>query len=168
MSNQSVTAVPHKHAEVIKAWADGAAIECLSHVSWVACPGPSWQDYGEYRVKPEPPTMVYPVTQMKYAALTKAYNDGVPDGLTSIANAALRHAIDAGQIITAADHQDALTTLGNNLRDIEIARHAGRDMAIAEVVRETCREIASAQGACHSEDAISRTDLAAIIAGIRP
>jgi hypothetical protein len=54
---------PHKHAEVIKAWAEGAQIEVRvnSHWEWKAIEvffphlqSPAWYDYYEYRVKPEP------------------------------------------------------------------------------------------------------------------
>lgn len=44
---------PHKHAELIKAWADGAEIE-LRTVKWEPCPYPSWSPNTEYRIKPEP------------------------------------------------------------------------------------------------------------------
>ncbi len=46
---------PRKHAEVIKAWADGAEIEYLNiEGKWVLCEGnPSWYNSDEYRVKPE-------------------------------------------------------------------------------------------------------------------
>lgn len=48
---------PHKHAELIKAWADGAEIECLDEHSGVwAAPGgeaPSWYKNLKYRIKPE-------------------------------------------------------------------------------------------------------------------
>lgn len=45
---------PHKHAEIIKAWADGAAIEVYVNDKWHVVPErPTWD--GEiYRVKPEP------------------------------------------------------------------------------------------------------------------
>ena len=43
---------PHKHAEVIKAWADGAEIECLNkHSQWVECPEPFWMEEIKYRIK---------------------------------------------------------------------------------------------------------------------
>ena len=46
---------PHKHAEVIKAWADGAAIELKHNTNgWQKCNTPNWCDDYEYRVKPEP------------------------------------------------------------------------------------------------------------------
>jgi hypothetical protein len=47
---------PHKHAELIKAWADGATIE-HSHKNWegwVTINHPTWDDEIEYRIKPEP------------------------------------------------------------------------------------------------------------------
>lgn len=48
---------PHKHAELIKAWADGATIQCKDAQSnWcnVAFNDPSWNTHYEYRIKPEP------------------------------------------------------------------------------------------------------------------
>lgn len=48
---------PHKHAELIKAWADGAKIEVYSERrnEWVLCESqPIWVDNCEYRIKPEP------------------------------------------------------------------------------------------------------------------
>lgn len=47
---------PHVHAEVIKAWADGAEIEVRlnSNRGWVKCGRPIWEDEYEYRVKPKP------------------------------------------------------------------------------------------------------------------
>lgn len=46
---------PHKHAELIKAWADGAEIEVFSRYNddWMDCPDPTWEQE-EYRIKPEP------------------------------------------------------------------------------------------------------------------
>jgi hypothetical protein len=49
---------PHKHAELIKAWADGAEIEYRSHetIEWKPIfKGWSWDnEIPEYRIKPEP------------------------------------------------------------------------------------------------------------------
>lgn len=47
---------PHKHAELIKAWADGATIEvhhCENGV-WTIAPNPGWYAGMQYRIKPEP------------------------------------------------------------------------------------------------------------------
>jgi len=47
---------PHKHAELIKAWADGAEIEARQGdgTTWVTVDSPSWSIHGTYRIKPEP------------------------------------------------------------------------------------------------------------------
>ena len=44
---------PHKHAELIKAWADGAEIEHKStKYGWVKVDVPMWSPEHEYRIKP--------------------------------------------------------------------------------------------------------------------
>jgi hypothetical protein len=47
---------PHKHAELIKAWADGAKIEFWSNYTnrWEEDISPCWMESLEYRIKPEP------------------------------------------------------------------------------------------------------------------
>lgn len=56
---------PHVHAEVIKAWADGAIIECRlmrnADKSWKRIDHPSFQIDWEYRIKPE---RVFPKTSL--------------------------------------------------------------------------------------------------------
>ena len=46
----------HKHAELIKAWADGAEIQYLNESYWENCfdNNPGWNTDIEYRIKPEP------------------------------------------------------------------------------------------------------------------
>ena len=44
---------PHKHAELIKAWADGAEIECRDCRVWYHAKDPKWQEDMEYRIKPK-------------------------------------------------------------------------------------------------------------------
>ena len=46
---------PHKHAELIKAWADGAEIEafCESIREWEYHPTPTWNPLTVYRIKPK-------------------------------------------------------------------------------------------------------------------
>lgn len=55
------TRTPHKHAELIKAWADGAEIEIFSKVyqEWIFMPFPDWHNEMEYRIKPEPKPDVF-------------------------------------------------------------------------------------------------------------
>lgn len=47
---------PHKHAEAIKAWADGAQIEYYNGITgnWCDASDPTWCDRYEYRVKKDP------------------------------------------------------------------------------------------------------------------
>ena len=46
---------PHKHAELIKAWADGAEIEGQGITGeWFITPNPDWRRGGPYRVYKEP------------------------------------------------------------------------------------------------------------------
>jgi len=42
---------PRKHAELIKAWADGATIECNSIDGWTEMSYPSFFESMEYRIK---------------------------------------------------------------------------------------------------------------------
>ena len=55
---------PHKHAELIKAWADGAEIEFRwsEKDSWGQAQTLTWYDECFYRIKPEPKPdhVVYP------------------------------------------------------------------------------------------------------------
>lgn len=52
---------PHKHAALIKAWADGAEIEFFSKGGdgWVLSNSPQWYDDYEYRIKPKPDAVHY-------------------------------------------------------------------------------------------------------------
>ena len=44
---------PHKHCELIKAWADGATIQCLGiNGVWNDLANPGW-DNSTYRIKPQ-------------------------------------------------------------------------------------------------------------------
>lgn len=51
-------AKPHKHAALIKAWADGAEIQVRTSRSknpeWLDVETPRWEQQMEYRIKPEP------------------------------------------------------------------------------------------------------------------
>ena len=43
----------HKHAELIKKWADGDEVEIKTQNGWSYCPNPDWSEIAEYRIKPE-------------------------------------------------------------------------------------------------------------------
>ena len=45
---------PHKHADLIKAWADGAEIQCYCEdYSWIDTLNPKWWGFNNYRIKPK-------------------------------------------------------------------------------------------------------------------
>lgn len=70
---------PHKHAAVIKAWADGAQIEWRERgfQDWKSVANPAWHGWAEYRVKPAPE---FPKSSLSEALLgaiyCKAYGTG--------------------------------------------------------------------------------------------
>lgn len=102
-----------KHAELIRAWLDGAEIErqynspFSEQQKWVVDRDPSWHHEHNYRIKPTEPERAYPETQMTQDEFSKAC--APYEKLywpTAFANAALRHAIDAGQVFTRKEfHQ---------------------------------------------------------------
>lgn len=53
--------VPHVHAELIKAWADGAEIQSrvAAHFEWADTKEPSWGRFIQYRIKPAPKVKKY-------------------------------------------------------------------------------------------------------------
>ena len=45
---------PHKHADLIKAWADGAEIQChYGDYGWTDTSYPRWWEFNNYRIKPK-------------------------------------------------------------------------------------------------------------------
>lgn len=156
----------HKHAEVIKQWADGATVEAFSTDEgvWVTLHAPFyWNEQHEYRVKP---AKVYPVTQMTRDEMAHAIcndgkkgsvaGDGAIDTGMRVANAVLRHAIDAGQVVPI---NEVLETVDRMLFE----RCVKRDMAIAEAVRSWYR----VQFTTVSQS-IAQPDLKYIIAHVNP
>lgn len=165
---------PHRHAEVIKAWADGIAVQ-------VRCPGQDWDDIlrshtpvwdknNEYRVKPEPPAKVYPVTQMTPNELFEAFDyvESLPaEALFRIVNFALRHAIDAGQVVTMDNHAAALASTREQERQFGLERLGRRDMAIAEAVHQAAKICTCPVASPEVFRMIGKLNLAAIIATVK-
>ena len=51
---------PHRHAALIKQWADGRVIQFKeTNGDWTDSPNPFWDETAEYRVKPEPVKVRY-------------------------------------------------------------------------------------------------------------
>ena len=45
---------PHKHTDLIKAWADGAEIQChYEDYGWIDTSYPQWWEFNNYRIKPK-------------------------------------------------------------------------------------------------------------------
>lgn len=61
---------PHKHAEVIKAWAEGYEIQVMQKGSkqWIDAISPivAWYEDYEYRIKPEPKYVPFTFEDAKY------------------------------------------------------------------------------------------------------
>lgn len=94
---------PRKHAEIIKAWADGAVIQYREHNgSWsdVRRNNPCWGDDDEYRIKPD--KQDYPrttLTSEEFTKITMHHFSGSLEACIAIANAAIAQAIEDGQVI---------------------------------------------------------------------
>lgn len=107
--------IPHKHAELIKAWADGAIIQGRSPFGdqrnqWISLdpPGgntsPLWLDNAEYRIKPEPkPDVIYVAnvgkTHNMYSPIIRAsYQDSEPSSCTVGMNVRLTFDGETGKL----------------------------------------------------------------------
>ena len=70
---------PHKWAKEIKAWADGAEIECKRHTFvgalWEETKEPMWHDDVEYRIKPQPKEPQYLYAYKVNAKIVELYDE---------------------------------------------------------------------------------------------
>lgn len=68
------TPKPHKWAKEIKAWADGAVIECRpgEGMAWSEAPSPEWDSSRQYRIKPAEPKVIW---VNEYGDMRHAYAD---------------------------------------------------------------------------------------------
>lgn len=64
---------PHKHAELIKAWADGAELQFKLGGEWYTFRNGTWNEDVEYRIKPEPKPDYY-TKHIAYKA--RIYSEG--------------------------------------------------------------------------------------------
>ena len=68
---------PRKHAELIKAWADGATIEIRNREGWEIAVCPRWFEANDYRIQPGPDRYRFRVGYFRYS-------DGTPYCATAI------------------------------------------------------------------------------------
>lgn len=128
----------HKHAEVIKAWADGVEIECMTASGWQPVGrSPSWSDGNFYRIKPAEPERAVVKTEMTADQLFE-YFVGAPGGDNAkacivVANKAIQHALDRGQIVTREEFDRAVEA-GND-RAVRVAKAVYLAMRESETIR---------------------------------
>ena len=93
---------PHKHAEVIKAWADGQEIEYCQGGKWFESLVPTWREEREYRIKPEPAAPKWPQTTMPPEAMSALhYNDPTHTDLWKFANGVIAHECSTSALVPA-------------------------------------------------------------------
>ncbi len=81
----------HKHAALIKAWADGAEIQQeIFGGTWIDHPDPSWNPGIRYRIKPQIEKRRYRVALCQardgYWYTTSVDNEAMADGVQRAAN----------------------------------------------------------------------------------
>ena len=88
---------PHKHAELIKAWADGAEIEKQTNTGeWFIDFEPDWYEYSYYRIfqKPQPDIT-------KYLFVSTQSCDSITDIKYSLSNLKLTFDGETGKLKSA-------------------------------------------------------------------
>jgi len=91
---------PHRHAEIIHAYAEGAQVEYLNFSGeWCSANYPDFDPEVKYRIKPEPPK--YPLTRYSETELAVICHDGgrKKPSLTDVANAAIARCIQDGDVV---------------------------------------------------------------------
>jgi hypothetical protein len=126
-----MTNKPHKHADAITAWANGATIEVGDGRGfWAVTPRPDWSADLKYRVKPPESEVAYPVTTMSDDELKCCWSlmsGNKIDALRGFAGSVLIHACDTGLVVTREEFDRA------------VGDRKTRDMAVAkEVVKSLC------------------------------
>jgi hypothetical protein len=151
----------HKWHKEICAWAEGKEIQYNSRGMWEDFDSqydPNWKSETiEWRIKPAEPEREYPQTQMTGDELDVIYMDtpagDLNEDFIAVANAALRHACDNGQIVTRAEFDRA------------VGDRQKRDKAIALAVGEYVGKTVAANIAAGLDS--SSIDLFPIIAAVK-
>jgi hypothetical protein len=161
---------PHKHAEIIKAWADGAEIQYYEH-GWLDCTDcPIWQVDVEYRIKPEPPK--YPQTNLTDAEMQAAaspltgltYGARWMEEARLLANAAIARAIEDGQVFLTSNYVDQLQF--GNKTPVNMVPAVMLDK-VAEAVRTELVELAARYSTGCATYINGQVNLDSIIAKVR-
>lgn len=160
----------HKHAEFIKAWAYGKDIEMFHNGlgRWIdvgKARTPEFFVDTEYRIKPAEPERAAITSKMCDRDLCEAAQNAKHPaiGYRAVADAAIQHALDAGQIVTREEFDRAVGD--RKKRDLEIAKAAikiCRDQVIgyySDNGMETAQE---------NHRRISKVNAELIIASVKP
>lgn len=100
----------HKHCDCIVAWANGETIQVatIGKEDWTDIEVPTWSLHFEYRVKPSAPK--WPETTMThdqiYTVWEKQKETLQGGDLEAVANAAIAHACETGQLVLPNPDRD--------------------------------------------------------------
>lgn len=93
---------PHKHAELIKAWADGAVIQYKTPPgAWVditGLTGPCWYDDTEYRIK----------SMVSISLAVREFHDGVSHEMTELYAACCDRRTPYGDVVSQPTAKQAV------------------------------------------------------------
>lgn len=93
---------PHKHAELIKAWADGVEIEYFND-GWHFRECPAWDEDTVYRIKPQPAVPEISLTSSEIVDYFDAYDADIRPSIIATAKyvyeQSIKAAIAQGKII---------------------------------------------------------------------
>lgn len=121
----------HKHAAVIKAWADDPsiaiewrdpnAVHAVDRDRWNPAQGcPHWRPEIEYRIKPAVIEPEYPASSISDAQLSEHWQTSFST-LRGVADAAVRYEFEVGNAITKAEHEAALMGQRPTLKELSSA-----------------------------------------------
>jgi hypothetical protein len=164
---------PHKQADLIHKWADGAKIQSRRNDTVLTVlppkkpdftddPYPTWSENMEYRIKPEPPK--YPQTKMTgddIAIVFQQAKGGYAESFVAVANAAIARAIEDKQVFMAESVKKAIDAANTDMVPeamLEQVAKAVHDELVALVARYSTGCSTYIKG---------EIDLAAIIAAVK-
>ena len=105
-----MTTKPHKHAEVIKAWANGETIEwSFDGQEWRPLNNnePRFDEMLKYRVKPVRPDFLA-MSNFEIEQFYMCYQGSGPSAALATVHQVVQLSIEAGMIFTREDHEKAV------------------------------------------------------------
>jgi hypothetical protein len=105
---------PHKHADLIHAWANGAEIQFKGAEGWFYARNPTWHDDTEYRIKPKEPQWWENIPTHGVLCWVSDKNPEIKFGLASITR------VEAGNYQEYVDSNDISWSYASPLTNEEI------------------------------------------------